>query len=276
MPEGHTLYRIAARHRELLGGRPVQVDSPQGRFSAGAARLDGRDLTGVQSYGKHLFYEFAGAGLLHVHLGLYGAFRDGTQPAPEPRGAVRLRMQNEAHWVELRGATAVELLDPAGREAILARLGPDPLARRPNPAPFLDRVGRSRAPVAALLMDQSVLAGVGNVFRAEVLFRAGLDPFTPGRAVGPERLRALWDDLVRLMRAGVRTGRIVSTRPADRRPAGRATPQTAHYVYRRAGLPCRVCGAPVRAAELAGRRLYWCAGCQGGRVETGGAGVAVP
>jgi endonuclease-8 len=146
---------------------------------------------------------------------------------------------------------------------VLARLGPDPLRRRPDRDAFVARVLRSRAPIATLLMDQSVVAGVGNVYRAEVLHRQGLDPFRHGRLHDAAVLHALWDDLVALLRAGVRAGRIVTTRPEDReRPAGRARRIDAYYVYGRSGLPCRICGTPVQDMLLAARRLFWCPVCQ--------------
>ena len=149
---------------------------------------------------------------------------------------------------------------------LLGRLGPDPLRDEPPEAAveeFVRRVGRARARIGTLLMDQSAIAGVGNVYRAEVLLRAGTSPFTAGRDVEPSVVRAMWDDLAALMRAGVRTGRIVTTDPDDRqRPAGRTRRVDAHYVYGRAGLPCRRCGTEVRAAELAARSVYWCPACQ--------------
>ncbi|HEX7356027.1 MAG TPA: zinc finger domain-containing protein [Mycobacteriales bacterium] len=260
MPEGHTLHRLAAQHDALFAGHPVRADSPQGRFAAGAARI--RRVESVEAYGKHLLYDLGPEGYLHVHLGLYGSFRDGAGPPPEPRGAVRLRLVGNGHWVELRGAAACELYDEDQRRRLLARLGPDPLRPDGDAAAFVRRVASSRAPIAGLLMDQSVVAGVGNVFRAEVLFRAGLDPYRPGSAVGEETLRALWSDLRRLLRAGVRAGRIVTTRRADRDHRGPITRDQSFYVYHRAGLPCRVCGTEVRTAVLAGRNLFWCPTCQ--------------
>ena len=155
------------------------------------------------------------------------------------------------------------MLTAAERKTVLARLGPDPLRRRPDVEAFVGRVLRSRAPIATLLMDQSVVAGVGNVYRAEVLFRHGLDPYRAGRDHDAAVLHALWDDLVVLLRAGVRAGRIITTHPEDReRPAGRPRRVDAHYVYGRAGLPCRVCGTPVLDAAIAARRLFWCPVCQ--------------
>jgi endonuclease-8 len=265
VPEGHTLHRVARQHGALLTGRRVRADSPQGRFAAGARRIDGNTVGLVEAYGKHVFYEIGAAAtsLLHVHLGLYGSFRDGPAPAPPPRGAVRLRLCTDEHWIELRGATAAELITRPERDAIVARLGPDPLRRDANPQAFVTRAGASRAPIATLLMDQRTLAGVGNVYRAELLYRAGIEPHRSGRDVGAGALAGLWTDAVRLMRAGLRTGRIVTTDPADRdHPRGPVRPEDAHYVYRRHGLPCRRCRTEIRKVELAGRNLFWCPICQ--------------
>jgi endonuclease-8 len=262
VPEGHTIHRLARRHARLLVGQRVSADSPQGRFEDGARLLDGRVLDATDAWGKHLFHRYDDL-WLHVHLGLYGKFRDGALPAPPPRGALRLRLLGDAHWLELRGPTACEVMTDAERAVVLARLGPDPLRRRPDADAFLARVLRSRAPIGTLLMDQAVVAGVGNVYRAEVLFRQRLDPYRPGREHDAAELRAVWDDLVALLRAGVRAGRIVTTHPDDReRPSGRPRRVDAHYVYGRAALPCRVCGTPVRDALVAARRLFWCTVCQ--------------
>ena len=107
-------------------------------------------------------------------------------------------------------------------------------------------------------MDQTVIAGIGNVFRAEVLFRARLAPYTPGKRLPREIFDAIWADLVRLLRAGVRANRIVTTAPEDRDRRGPVRIEDAHYVYRRTGLPCRICGTPVAHAVLNGRNLFWC------------------
>ena len=267
MPEGHTIHRLARRHQKLLAGAEVRASSPQGRFAEGAALLDGAVLRRTDAWGKHLFHHYGDADdlVLHVHLGLYGKWRDGAGEPPEPKGALRLRLVTGDHWADLRGPTACELLTPEEVAARTARLGPDPLRQGADVGRFLDRVTRSRAPAGTLLMDQAVIAGVGNVYRAEALFRAGLSPFTPGREVDRVLWQAMWEDLSVLLRAGVRAGRIVTTEPEDRRrPAGRPTRADAHYVYGRTGLPCRRCGTPVRADVMAARNLFWCPVCQPG------------
>ena len=266
MPEGHTIHRLARDQGKVLRGSRPLLSSPQGRFSDGAALLSGREVERLDPYGKHLFYGFAGRLWLHVHLGLYGGWQTGPQPAPEPRGALRLRVETDDVWMDLRGPTACEVVTPAEKRAVEQRLGPDPLAvrgARADPGPFVERMTRSRVTVGQQLMDQSVVAGVGNVYRAEVLFRHGLHPWRPGRDLREADVLAVWEDLRVLLRDGVRTGRIVTTRPDDRdRPRGRVRREDAHYVYRRHGLPCRVCGTEVRTEVMAGRNLFWCPHCQ--------------
>ncbi|SFE15895.1 Fpg/Nei family DNA glycosylase [Blastococcus tunisiensis] len=267
MPEGHTLHRLAREQQQTFAGRPVHVTSPQGRFAAGAALLDGRVLQAASSYGKHLFADFGGD-VLHVHLGLYGAFTGGTGDPPPAKGALRMRWtapgpDGAGAWTDLRGPTACEVLAPPEVAAILARLGPDPLRPRADGGVAHRRIGGSRTAIGALLMDQSVLAGVGNVYRAELLFRHGISPFRPGREVAADLWQRMWADLVVLMRSGVRMGRIVTTLPEHRtRRSGVVQRDDAHYVYRRTGLPCRICGTPVRTEVMAGRNLYWCPVCQ--------------
>lgn len=263
MPEGHTIHRLARQQQKVFGGQVVHAVSPQGRFVEGAARIDGRVLRRTEAYGKHLLHHYVGGVLLHIHLGLYGKFVTGTGPPPQPRGALRLRLSADPHWTDLRGPTACELLEPGERIALLARLGPDPLRRDADPSRALARIVRSRTSVGALLMDQTVIAGVGNVYRAELLFRHRVNPLLPGRDLGAERWAEMWGDLVVLMTAGLRTGRIVTVRPEDRpRKRGILTREESGYVYRRAGLPCRVCSTEIRTKLLVGRNLFWCPQCQ--------------
>lgn len=286
MPEGHSVHRLARSLQRSFAGEVLRASSPQGRFAAGAELLDGRRLERVDAWGKHLFLEFADDLVVHVHLGLYGDFLRAAAPAPEARGAVRLRLEGARWYADLRGPTACDLVGPDGRAAILARLGPDPLRRDADQGAVRRRITASRSPVAGLLMDQSVLAGVGNIYRAELLHRHEVSPYTEGRALPGDLVDAMWRDLVLLMRDGVRRGRIVTVAPEDvarlaaldvDRPAaddpeldgGEDTParrrlrrSTGVYVYRRDGRACLRCGSVVRAEDYQGRRLYWCPGCQ--------------
>ncbi|MHA6802760.1 Fpg/Nei family DNA glycosylase [Salinifilum ghardaiensis] len=267
MPEGHTLHRLARLHEQRYAGSPVRASSPQGRFAAGAAGIDGAVLRSAEAHGKHLFHTYDGDRTVHVHLGLYGTFTEFELPAPEPRGQVRMRLLGGTHGTDLRGPAACELLTPGEAAAVRERLGPDPLRSDADPERAWRRVSRSRTTIAALLMDQAVLAGVGNVYRAEVLFRRGVPPHTPGRDLTPQQWEGVWADLVALMHDGVRSGRIDTVRPEhDPVATGREPRRDRHggevHVYRRAGMPCLVCGSEVLTEKLAGRHLYWCPACQ--------------
>jgi len=271
VPEGHTIHRLAAEHARLLHDSQVRTCSPQGRFAAGAARLAGTALVSTDAHGKHLFHGYRtpdGEPLwLHVHLGLYGRFSAGDPPAPPPVGQVRLRWRTDRCYLDLRGPAACHLVTPDEKVDLHARLGPDPLRPDADPSPAGDRMSRSRVPVGQLLMDQSVIAGVGAAYRAEVLFRLEIDPHCPGRSLDRATWLAIWKDLRELMAYGVRAGRIDTVRPEHTPEAmGRPPRVDRHggevYVYRRASLPCLVCGTPVRAGVLAARNLYWCPRCQ--------------
>jgi formamidopyrimidine-DNA glycosylase len=266
LPEGHTLHRLAGDLLARFGGHAVRSSSPQGRFAA--ERLDGRVLTTAEAHGKHLLVGFADvAEQVHIHLGLYGTVTLLEGDEHPVVGQVRWRLATPDATADLRGPTACELLDPDRVDALVARLGPDPLRADADPERAWVRVSRSRTPVAALLMDQSVLAGVGNVYRAEVLFRHGLDPMTPGRDLDRATWDAIWSDLVGLMHRGVATGRIDTVRPEHEPEAmGRPPRQDDHggevYVYRRGGQDCLVCGTTVVRNSLAQRSLFWCPTCQ--------------
>jgi endonuclease-8 len=262
MPEGHTIHRIANQHRSRFVGDAVTVLSPQGRF-VDADRLNGRTLLDVQAYGKHLLYEFEGRRYVHVHLGLFGRVVTAEQPAPRAGPNVRMRLEVDGWYSDLVGPTRCQLIDGDLRTALLSRLGPDPLRRAANPDGAFARLSRSRQPVAALLMDQTMVAGIGNVYRAELLFLARLFPYLPGTELGRDTWHQIWGDAHRLMRAGVRSGRIITTDPRDREFPGRIVrPSDAHYVYKRTGQWCRKCHSNVQSTDLVGRVLYWCPRCQ--------------
>jgi DNA-formamidopyrimidine glycosylase len=273
MPEGHTLRRLADDLTAAFAGRTVRVTSPQGRFAADAAQIDGSRVVGADSAGKHLFLELEGGRFVHVHLGLIGQFdvHASVGQVEPPRGAVRLRLVADddlgTAYADLRGAILCDLVGPARREEVLGRLGPDPLRSDADPEKAWRRISRSHRPIGDLLMDQKVLAGVGNVYRAEVLFRHRIHPLRPGNTLRVGQWRAIWADLVELMGEGVRSGRIDTVRPEHTPEAmGRPPRQDDHggevYVYRRTSMPCHLCGSTVRTGELVGRNIFWCPRCQ--------------
>lgn len=265
MPEGHTLHRLARLHQKRFAGSPVAVSSPQGRFTDAAA-VDGRVLRRATAWGKHLFHHYSDGPVVHVHLGLYGTFTEWERSEdvlPEAVGQVRMRMVGAQYGTDLRGPTVCELLDVSQVDDVVARLGPDPLRADADPAWPWARITKSRRPIGALLMDQSVMAGVGNVYRSELLFRHRIDPYRVGQKISEAEFDAAWTDLVALMTVGLRRGKIVVVRPEHDHGApsyAKGRPRT--YVYRRAGDPCRVCGDTVRTAVLEGRNVFWCPTCQ--------------
>ncbi|MEV6993782.1 DNA-formamidopyrimidine glycosylase family protein [Streptomyces sp. NPDC093228] len=269
MPEGHTIHRLAEDYAARFAGGVVGVRSPQGKFADAAAILDGSGLRTADAHGKHLFLGFRDGDWVHIHLGLFGKVAFGDAPAPPPGDTVRLRLTNEAFYVDLVGPTTCALITDDEKAAIHRRLGPDPLRDDADPAAAYRRLSRSRTSLAALLMDQKVIAGVGNVYRAEVLFRHGIDPYRAGKDVTSAEWDAIWADLVDLMREGVRNNRIDTVRPEHTPEAmGRPPRVDDHggevYVYRRATQRCHICGSEIRTADLAARNLFWCPGCQNG------------
>ncbi|NNH74346.1 Fpg/Nei family DNA glycosylase [Nocardia uniformis] len=268
MPEGHTLHRLAKLHHKQFAGGVVRVSSPQGRFADGAALVDGRVLVKAEAVGKHLLHHYDSGLVVHVHLGLYGKFTESPVPMADPVGEVRMRLigagrNGEAHGTDLRGPTACEILVEPEVAALEHRLGPDPLRRDADPDRAWRRIHRSQRPIGALLMDQKVLAGVGNVYRAEVLFRHNISPYRPGAQLTREEWQALWFDLVDLMKVGVRRGvMVVVRREHDHGAPSYAADRPRTYVYRRAGDPCRLCRTPVLHSVMEGRNLFWCPTCQ--------------
>ncbi|NYF11082.1 formamidopyrimidine-DNA glycosylase [Leifsonia sp. AK011] len=318
MPEGHSVHRIARQFGLHFVGKRIAASSPQGRFAAGAAQLDGHEMVDAKAVGKQMFLEFDHDLWLRVHLGIYGAwdfsgditadatiasaagrmgqtnqrgtvvggFEDSLSSIgaprrtrlrmaeqerleaplesfpPEPIGAVRVRLLTDATCADLRGPTACDVLTPDEVQAVIDRLGPDPLVDTGKKAEdrFTATVLKKPTPIGLLLMDQSVVSGIGNVYRAELLFRARLNPHTPGRDVPEETVRALWRDWTKLLKIGVKTGQMLTMDGlrGARYEAALASRDDRHWVYHRTGKPCRLCGTPIVMEEIGGRKLYWC------------------
>lgn len=264
MPEGHTLHRLASRIDSCFAGQPTRSSSPQGRFATEAAILDGLVLDEAEAHGKHLFLTF-GEHTVHIHLGLAGKLTFGAPTGNE--GTVRWRLEATEACAELRGPAACRLLTPGEVDELQERLGPDPLRSDPEPEVAWQRIRRSRRPIGSLLMDQAVISGVGNIYRAEVLFRHRIDPWMEGRLLKRSEWQTIWNDLVDLMRLGVEVGRIDTVYPEHEPDAmGRPPREDPHggevYVYRRSGQPCLVCSARIRKQSLDSRNLFWCSRCQ--------------
>lgn len=263
MPEGHTIHRHARLHGERFTGRPIAVTSPQGRFAAGAARLDGRTLETATAAGKHLFYGWEGGETLHVHLGLVGKFRTFVDDPPPPTPGTRMAWTSDNGTLYLAGPMVCELITPDEEDRIRSTIGPDPLGGGIG-TDFVARLRTRSIPIGAALLDQKTLAGIGNVYRAELLFLAGIHPATPARELDDAAAEGLWNLAVRHLRAGERAGRIITVDPSEvgarsRRDLARGERL---YVYKRDGEECRRCGAEILRTELAGRWIWWCPACQ--------------
>jgi len=263
MPEGHTIHRKASDHGKWFGGQKLRTSSPQGRFADEAAELDGRKLQRVEAYGKHLFYFWRGK-TMHVHLGLYGRFRPIKAPFPEPRGAVRLRMTSSERGFDLVGPNCCELLTKEKCQAIFARLGCDPLRDDADPEKLWQRISKSRAALGRMLMDQSVFAGVGNIYRADALFAIGVHPESPGNALKRAKFDQLWEFLVRTMAIGKKYDRIINvTKEEVGQPYGKISRMRREerlLVYKKQN--CIACDGPITKWELGARTVYACLRCQ--------------
>jgi endonuclease-8 len=289
MPEGDTLFRTATVLREVLLGR--QVTGARGRpGGAQLGRVVGSRVDRVESLGKHLLFGFDDGLSLHTHLGMNGSwhrYRPGERWRRSPARAVCV-IETATAVAVCFDAPVAELIETRalGLHPVLARLGPDLIEPVPDVASAvrrLDDAPRRDMTIGEALLDQRAMAGLGNVYRSEVLFLEGVDPFLAVHAVDAgvrERLVTTGAGLLHANRDGPR-----------RTTTGRDRDGERLWVYRRTGRPCRRCGTPVRSAVLGEmpRRLWWCPTCQpagaGGRAagsgsdvgaEVGGVGASRP
>ncbi|MEO6630001.1 MAG: DNA-formamidopyrimidine glycosylase family protein, partial [Aquihabitans sp.] len=252
MPEGHTIHRLARDQRADLVGRRVQAEAGQDRFAAGARRLDGQALVESEAWGKHLFHTFDSGDVLHVHLGLIGKwFRRAADPRPLPTPTTRLRLATDGVAWDLTGPMVCSIVTPSDQEAVVAKLGPDPLRKDADPERLWARMQRSTKPVGLLLMEQDVVAGIGNVYRSEILNIVGVDPRRPGRQVLRHEFDAVWAETVRQLRLGVKRNKIVTMR-ADELPApiAKLAQGEGRYVYKQER--CGRCQSELDIFPLAG------------------------
>ena len=257
MPEGHTIHRAARDQRKMLAGKKLDVSSPQGRFLEGAEALDGNTCIGIEAYGKHLFYQFSHGSALHIHLGLFGKFHTAKTPAGEPRGAVRVRLRSPTHVVDINGPNTCEVLDAADMTALLARIGPDVLRADADKERAWQRIHKSRAAFGQLLMDQSVMAGVGNIYRTELLWRARIHPLTPGSQVGRAAFDAVWADAAHLLQIGVANNAIITV---DNAAISSSKYGERVNIFGKAA--CPHCSGQIEKFQLAARRAFICQACQ--------------
>ncbi|KAG0563892.1 hypothetical protein KC19_8G067800 [Ceratodon purpureus] len=285
MVEGPLLHRLAFAHRKLLFGQKFTATSPTGRFADGAAAIDGLFVSHIEVHGKNIFYFFtrervgeigvlekvgddASSGpleeavVVHMHLGMSGSFRTYKFPGPVPREATRLRMYNEELGVEAHLSAMVcdygtiELY----RKKIL-ELGPDPLREDADKELLWASMQKTKRSIGAVLMDQSLVAGIGNIYRAEILFVVGLHPDQPANTVSRDKFEFLWEQSVRQMEIGVEVGNIITVLPEDAgKPLRSAAPSKLRYVYNQKA--CGRCGGVITVWSIAQRSVYACEACQ--------------
>lgn len=257
MPEGHTIHRAARDHRPMLMGKVVSVASPQGRFAEGAARLDDQICLTVEAYGKHLVYTFANGLALHIHLGLFGRLRTSKNPAPEPRGEVRIRMMSTTHVVDINGPNTCEVLNFSELATLIRRIGPDVLRKDADPERAWTRISKSKSGIGQLLMDQAIMAGIGNIYRSEILWRQRVHPLTPGKQVSREVFDQLWSDSVQLLEIGVKNNAIITV---DGVKKSRSRYGERVNIFNKPSCPS--CAGDIHKFEIAKRRAFMCKTCQ--------------
>lgn len=262
MPEGHTIHRLARDLNKTLRPSRVTASSPQGRFAEEASLLDGKQLDAAEAWGKHLFLDFTDAPLLHIHLGLIGKLRPKSADEDE-QGEIRLRLVGDDTLWDLTGPMVCALIDPDDAVAITSKLGPDPLRKNASVDDFVLRMSKKKVPVAAAILDQKVMAGIGNVYRSEFCYLLGIDPATPANEIDEALVRELWDLSRSQLKLGVRLNRIVTRDPKEVGvTAGKISNDDRLYVYKREGLPCHRCGDEIQLLEIAKRKAWRCPTCQ--------------
>lgn len=244
MPEGHLIHYYATIHRRGLLGL-TGVSSPQGKFN-GSSVLDGRVLERIEPYGKHLFYWWD-SGVVHVHLGMQGLFLQHDGAVPEPRKQVRLRVCGPTLTVDLIAPIQCDLITAGQRDDLVAGLGPDPLREDCSAEVVWTALAGRRQSIGAALLDQALVAGIGNVIRAEALHEAGIHPRRAAHTLSRAEFDHLWAAVVSIMRAGAATGRIVT---AKREDGGERKVYKQHL--------CGTCGREVEVFDLSGRTAYAC------------------
>ena len=260
MPEGHLVHRHAGELRQAFAGSVVEASSPQGRFAEGAAEIARTTLLETEAYGKHLFLGFEGGRVVHVHLGRQGIWL-WLDTAEAPRPSVRLRLSAAGETADLIAPLICELGDRSTRDDVVARLGPDPLREDAELERVRTAIGSSAQPIGALLLDQSVVSGIGNVLRAEILNLVGVHPAMEGHALEPATFDPLWEATVRVMRRAVDEGRIITRRPPGV-PVETLDEVEGRFAYGRER--CGRCDTDLEHLEIAGRAINACPHCQPG------------
>lgn len=257
MPEGHTIHRAAREHQQIFAEQVLNVSSPQGRFSDEAKILNKTLCISVEAFGKHLLYHFDNDHSLHIHLGLFGRIRKHKLPLREPKGAVRVRLVGQTHAVDINGPTICKILKTPEALLLMKKIGPDLLRPDANPELAFNKITKSKVSIGQLIMNQSVMAGVGNIYRTEILWRQAIHPLTPGREISRDIFEKLWRDAKSLLELGVKYNAIITTNSTE--------PSKSKYRERVnifAKDKCPKCNSKIEQFTIASRRAFACETCQ--------------
>ena len=271
MPEGPEIRRAADRVAAAIAGRAAdEVFFAFARLKPFERRLTGRRVAEVTSRGKAMLTRFEGGLTVYSHNQLYGRwYVMANGRLPRTRRQLRFAITAGARRALLYSASEIEVLDREGERnhPFLSRLGPDVLSQDPSAEDLVERLGEPRfrrRQLAALLLDQGFVAGLGNYLRAEILFEARIHPRRRAADCTETILHRLADRVIALTRRTYRTRGI--TLPPSRVAALKAAgaPRSAYrfWVYGRGGEPCRLCGRPIAARPIGGRTCFWCPDCQ--------------
>ena len=268
MVEGHGVHRVANRHKQLLLHRTFKATSPNGRFTDGAQAIDGKQLYRIEAIGKNLFYFFGNGDaattvVVHIHFGMSGRFTTFSSTSNNPpavKPTTRLVLQDGKHTAHLSAMTC-EVGDLVQYTVWCAKLGPDPLRKDADFERLWNACGvpncrGGRASIGAVLMDQKRIAGVGNIYRAEILFKAKVHPEQPANTLGREVFERVWFHCVDLMQRGVAEGSILTLDDAHQL----LHPTKRRYVYNQS--KCIVCQNNVKSWTMKNRTCYGCLTCQ--------------
>ena len=259
------MHRVAAFHRQRLVGKAFSATSPNGRFTLGAAAIDGKVFHSIEAVGKNLFAFFGSTEndrvTLHVHFGMAGAwavFDENEDEIPEPSKTNRLRLQGHGLVADLSAMTVNWSNGMELYEQKRQKLGQDPLRSDAKPEILWKKVSASNKSIGALIMDQSYFTGPGNIYRAEILFKAGVHPDVPGNQLERTQFDEIWKHTCQLLQRGYETGSILTV---DKEEAIRlGNPNLRRYIYNTRH--CPRCGSNIQTWEINARTCYACPTCQ--------------
>eukprot|EP00933_Yihiella_yeosuensis_P078742 TRINITY_DN9056_c0_g2_i3.p1 TRINITY_DN9056_c0_g2~~TRINITY_DN9056_c0_g2_i3.p1 ORF type:complete len:364 (+),score=77.80 TRINITY_DN9056_c0_g2_i3:89-1180(+) len=254
MVEGDGCHRVAARHRQQLVGRQMSAKSPNGKFKAGAEAImkAGGVLLKIEIHGKNMFYFFGKKGaapslVVHIHFGMAGAFAVYKDEEPETTANTRLRLETKdgktpltAH---LSAMTVVHGSPDTLYKSLVAKLGQDPLREDAKASEIVKFCAAAKKPIGGIMMDQSIFCGVGNIYRTEILYEAGIHPNQPANTLTQKEIMHIWALTVKQMQLGFKSGSIWGGKNGS-------------FCY---GRDKSVCGGKVTSWEMGGRTVYACA-----------------